>query len=291
MKIGSLLVLDAFVRLGGTGEAAQGLGLTQSAVIKALRLAERELDLDLIRTVQGRLMPTPEALALRQQAQGAFGALRRARHEADMIRVGMAQRLRIATVPGLAHSILPLAITQARMALGDDTPVEIMFDHVADHLGTGEADLAISYGPLPDEGLRNIVLGESPLVCVLAHAHPLAEQPNLERNELLGHRLISYAPGGFSPIDSFQQSLTQAGLASCIAISVRHTDTACHLAREGVGIAVVDGFVISSGLTEGLAVRTLAASPRVKAYAHHRRGAPIPRAAAVLLDCLTRGSA
>lgn len=290
MKIGALLVLDAFVRLGGTGEAAQGLGLSQSAVIKALRLAEQELDLDLVSTVQGRLMPTPEALALRQQAQGAFGALSRARHEADMIRVGMAQRLRVATVPGLAHSILPLAITQARTALDDDTPIEIMFDHVAAHLGAGEADLAISYGPLPDAGLDNIVLGQSPLVCVFAHSHPLAGRTSLVRGDLLPHRLISYAPDGFSPADSFQQALTEAGLASRIAISVRHTDTACHLARQGIGIAIVDGFVISSGLTEGLSVLPMAESPRVTAYAHHR-SAPLEGAAAILLDCLGRGAA
>jgi DNA-binding transcriptional LysR family regulator len=290
MKIGSLIVLDAFVRLGGTGEAAQGLGLTQSAVIKALRLAEQELDLDLVSAVQGRLMPTPEALALRERAQGAFAALRRARHEADMIRVGMARRLRIATVPGLAHSILPLAITQARMALEDDTPIEIMFDHVADHLGAGEADLAISYGPLPHEGLVNIVLGESPLVCVLAHEHALASHSALGRAELLSQRLISYAPDGFSPADSFQQALTQAGLASRIAIAVRHTDTACHLARQGIGVAIVDGFVISSGLTDGLAVRELSDSPRVTAYAHHDKGL-LDRAARILLDCLAREAA
>jgi DNA-binding transcriptional LysR family regulator len=291
MKIASLVVLDAFVRLGGTGEAAQGLGLSQSAVIKALRLAEQELDLDLVSTVQGRLMPTPEALALRRQAQGAFGALRRARHEADMIRVGMAQRLRVATVPGLAHSILPLAIAEARVALGDDNPVEIMFDQVPDHLAAGEADLAISYGPLPDAGLRNIVLGESPLVCVLSHANPLARRTDLAPDDLLGQRLISYGPDSFSAADSFQQALTQAGLASRIAITVRHTDTACHLARESVGVAIVDGFVISSGLTDGLAVLPLADSPRVVAYAHHRSGSQLDRAALTLLDCLGRGAA
>ena len=36
MKLNALHVIDAFVRLGGTGEAAQGLGVSQSAVIKAL---------------------------------------------------------------------------------------------------------------------------------------------------------------------------------------------------------------------------------------------------------------
>ena len=114
MRLGALQVIDAFVRLGGTGEAAQGLGVSQSAVIKSLHLAEKELDLSLVATVQGRLTPTPEALELSRLARPAFGALRRAHHEADMIRVGMADRLRIATVPGLAHSILPLAIAGAR---------------------------------------------------------------------------------------------------------------------------------------------------------------------------------
>lgn len=286
MKLSALHVIDAFVRLGGTGEAAQGLGVSQSAVIKSLRLAEQELDLSLVATVQGRLTPTPEALALTRLARPAFGSLRGARHEADMIRVGMADRLRIATVPGLAHSILPPAIAGARLALADSAAVEVMFDHVRDHLSAGEVDLAISYGLMATEGLRDLVLRRSPLVCVLDAAHPLSGRDGLTPGDLEGQRLISYGPDGFSRADSFQEALGRAGLADRIAITVRHTDTACHLARERVGIAVVDGFVISSGLTEGLAVRPLDASPLVTAYAHHRDGAPLDRAAQILLEHL-----
>lgn len=286
MKLSSLQVLDAFVRLGGTGEAAQGLEMSQSAVIKALRLAEFELGVNLVTTLQGRLMPTPEAQALTRRAQPAFAALRRARHEADMMRVGMVDRLRVATVPGLAHSILPPAITAARRAIGDAAPVEIMFDHVAAHLAAGDADLAITYGPLPDEGLRNIALQESLLVCVLFQTDPLAALDEIGLEDLDGRRLISYGPDGFSSADSFQQALTKAGLAPRISITVRHTDSACHLVRERCGVAIVDGFVISSGLTEGLVVRPLRASPAVIAYAHHREGAHLSQSGQVLLACL-----
>lgn len=291
MKLGALRVIDAFVRLGGTGEAAQGLGVSQSAVIKSLRLAELEFDLSLIATVQGRLTPTPEALELTRLARPTFDVLLRARHEADMIRVGMADRLRIATVPGLAHSILPPAITGARLALDDRAAVEVVFDHIRDHLSANEVDLAISYGPMATEGLRDIALRCSPLVCVLSEAHPLARHDKLTRAELEGQRLISYGPDGFSLADSFQEALGRIALSDRIAITVRHTDTACHLAREGVGIAVVDGFVISSGLTQGLAVRPLDGSPLVTAFAHHRDGAPLDHAAHVLLEQLARDGA
>lgn len=203
-----------------------------------------------------------------------------------MIRVGMADRLRIGTVPGLAHSILPPAIAGARLALDDRAAVEVMFDHVRDHLSANEVDLAISYGPMATNGLKDLVLRCSPLVCVLDEAHPLAGRDALTRADLAGQRLISYGPDGFSLADSFQDALGQSGLSDHIAITVRHTDTACHLAREGVGIAVVDGFVISSGLTEGLAVRPLDGSPLVTAYAHHRDGAPLDRAALILLEML-----
>ena len=174
MKLGSLRAIDAFVRLGGTGEAAQGLGMSQSAVIKTLRQAEEALDLSLATTIQGRLVPTPEAQSLVRQAQPLFNVLRRARHEADMIRVGMADRLRVATVPGLAHSILPPAITRTRRDLDAGAAVEIMFDHVREHLGAGEADLGISYGPMKAEDIEDIALGQSPLICVLARGHPRA---------------------------------------------------------------------------------------------------------------------
>jgi DNA-binding transcriptional LysR family regulator len=291
MKLGLLNVIDAFVRLGGTGEAAQGLGVSQSAVIKSLHLAEQELDLSLVATIQGRLTPTPEALELTRRARPAFGALRRAHHEADMIRVGMADRLRIATVPGLAHSILPPAIAGARRDLADRAAVEVMFDHVRDHLSANEVDLAISYGPMATEGLRDIVLRCSSLVCVLDEAHPLAACDRLRRDALEGQRLISYGPDGVSSADSFQDALARIGLADRIAITVRHTDSACHLAREGVGIAVVDGFVISSGLTQGLAALPLDNSPLVTAFAHHRDGAPLDHAARVLLDHLVGAAA
>jgi DNA-binding transcriptional LysR family regulator len=286
MRLGALQVLDAFVRLGGTGEAARGLGVSQSAVIKSLRQAELELDLSLVAPIQGRLIPTPEALELARRARSPFESLRRARHEADMIRVGMADRLRVATVPGLAHSILPPAITAARSALGEQAAVEVMFDHVRDHLRWNEADLAISYGPMATPGLRDIALRSSPLVCVLARDHPLARRDTLDRDDLAGQRLISYGPDGFSLDDSFQDALSEIALSERIAITVRHTDTACHLAREGVGIAVVDGFVISSGLTLGLAVHPLEGSPLVTAFAHHRDGAPLDRSAQVLLSQL-----
>ncbi len=90
----------------------------------------------------------------------------------------------------------------------------------------------------------------------------------------------------FDQADSFQDCLSEIGLSDDIAITVRHTDTACHLAREGVGIAVVDGFVISSGLTQGLAIRPLEGSPPVTAFAHHRDGAPLDRSARILLSHL-----
>ncbi|PTM39794.1 LysR family transcriptional regulator [Bosea sp. 124] len=291
MKLNALHVINAFVRLGGTGEAAQGLGISQSAVIKSLHQTEQELDLSLVATVQGRLTPTPEAIELTRLARPALGSLRRALHEADMIRVGMADRLRIATVPGLAHSILPPAIASARLALADSAAVEVVFDHVRDHLVADDVDLAISYGPMAIDGLLDVELRRSSLVCVLGQEHALANREALARADLDRQRLISYGPDGVSRSDSFQAALAQSGLADRIAITVRHTDTACHLAREGVGIAVVDGFVISSGLTEGLAIRPLAASPLVTAYAHHRDGAPLDRAARILLDRLAEAAA
>jgi DNA-binding transcriptional LysR family regulator len=283
VKLNSVLVLDAFVRLGGTGEAAQGLGISQSAVIKSLKQAEQELDLSLTAAIQGRLVPTPEALSLVRHAQSLFGALKRARHEADMIRVGMADRLRVVTVPGLAHSILPPAIARTRRSLDETAAVEIMFDHVRGHLAAGEADLGLSYGPMSVDAIEDVPLRRSPLVCVLGPAHPLSGKAALSRGDLDGQRLISYGPDGISARDSFQEALSDVGLAERIAITVRHTDTACHLAREGVGIALVDGFVISSNLVEGLAVRPLEASPLVTAYAHHRRGGGLDRPAGLLL--------
>ncbi len=206
----ALRVIDAFVRLGGTGEAAQGLGVSQSAVIKALRLAEQELDLSLVATVQGRLTPTPEA---RTDAAGAAGlrVLRRARHEADMIRVGMADRLRIATVPGLAHSILPLPSPAhglpwptARPSRSSSTMSAII----------SAPARSISRSPMAPWRWRPARHRAAAQPAGL-RARPGASASRPRRLTLpisIRQRLISYGPDGVSRPDSFQKRSAEPAL-------------------------------------------------------------------------------
>jgi len=290
MRIGSLRVLDAFIRLGGTKEAGQALGMSQSAVIKALHGAEGELGLDLVASVQGRLLPTPEARALRERAQALFRAVRGAEHEADMVRIGMAGRLRIATVPGLAHSLLPGAITDVRNRCGDTASIEIMFDQVAGRLASGEADIGLSYGPLAGRDLVDEPVAHSALVCVLAPGDPSAGVACMPASELEGRLLVGYGSADAAAEDSLRLALLATGLLDSLVVTVRHTDMACHLVRDGIGVAIIDGFVISSELARGLAVVPLADSPPVTAFAHYLRGIEDDPVANVLLDSLRERS-
>lgn len=289
MKIASLHVVEAFVRHSGTSEAAVRLGITQSAVIKALRHVEEELGVRIASRVQGRLLPTPEARALATAARPSFKALNQVRHEAAMLKAGLVGRLRIASVPGLAHSILPRALG----SLSDDAtcpPVELVFDEVAERVLGGTSEFGLSYGLPANDLLRSEEIAETGLVCVFDRDDPLVERPVIDPGQLAGRGLISYGSPDSSDHDSFRAALADAGLVDAISIEVRHTDTACNLVREGCGVALVEGFVIRAGLTEGLVTRPLAPSRPVVAAAHWRHDLPLSAAARELLGRLRQGS-
>jgi DNA-binding transcriptional LysR family regulator len=287
VKLGSLQVVDAFIRLGGTNAAAAGLRISQSAFIKALHLAEAELGVSLAVRIQGRLRPTPEARALAGGLSGSFGVLKRVHHEAAMLKAGMVGRLRIATVPGLAHSILPGAVAAVTRSK-DVSPVEITFDDVAEKIRSGASEIGLSYGmSAQHRHLATIPLHKSRLVCILGPADPLASRRSINADSLRARQVISYGPEHAHEEDSFQQALIDAGLWDRIAVGIRHTDTACHLVREGCGVAVVDRDVIRSGVTIGLAVKPLERSLPIAAFAHYRKGAPLSVSATRLIEHLT----
>lgn len=72
MHLGELEAFDAVMRMGSTSRAAEFLGISQPAVSRAVARLARSTRLTLFRQVGGRLVPTPEAIALHEEVERAF---------------------------------------------------------------------------------------------------------------------------------------------------------------------------------------------------------------------------
>jgi DNA-binding transcriptional LysR family regulator len=287
VKLRGLKVLEAVIRHGSTREAALELAVSQNAVIRSLHESSRELDLPLVTLIQGRLEPTPEARMLIRAAAGSLSAIGRTKQEATKLRAGLVGRLRLVSIPSLAHSILPQALGRLLQEERHARPVELAIDQVEERLLDLFSELGFSFGLRQSTSpLTTYPLRQGRLVCVLRSDDPLTRRNEIDLMALAGRTLISYATGEPNRRDSLQQALASSGVAELVNIEVLHNNTACHLVHEGCGVAIVDEFVIHSDLAQGLLVRPLVPAAPITAFAHYRADRPPQVAALRLLELL-----
>ena len=187
-------------RAGSFTAAATRLGITKSAVAKAVSQLEARLDVKLLHRTTRRLSLTPEGAAFLEQAEASLDQL----HAAEE-----AARSKAATVRGVLRIDMPAAFgRQVAMPI----LLEILRDHpdlrlaasfsdrVIDPVEEG-VDLCLRFGELPDR--RDIAarrLGSQRLVICAAPAYLAAAGNPADLNDLRHHAcILGSRPGGPVP--------------------------------------------------------------------------------------------
>lgn len=149
-------ILDALARTRSFTDAANELGLTQSAVSHRLRAIEEAFGVTLFDRTTRSVTPTEEGILLAQAADTAVQAFRRS--IASIERAKRGNSLRITA----SFSLVNKWLMQRLDALQEACPfVELALvanDRPAD-LEAGEADVAIRFGARPPAGLHATFLG------------------------------------------------------------------------------------------------------------------------------------
>lgn len=203
LDLNLLTTLDALLEEGSVMGAAERLRLSSSAVSRSLgRL--RRLSGDDILVRSGRLMiPTPYALAIREDVRGL---VRQARDilQPDL-ELDMAQLDRAFTIQchdTIATSLVPAVIRRVQeQAPGVQLRVLTETSRDTDDLRLGRVDIELS-GNLPDlPVLRSETLGQDALVVVMRQGHPCADRLDLESYAAHRHVVISRRGRLTAPID------------------------------------------------------------------------------------------
>lgn len=246
MSLRQLQAFRAVMEHRTATEAARALNLSQPALSKLISNLEQETKLGLFLRQRQRLVPTPEAMVLYENAVRIFEGLSDLSRLSEELRSVEGGRLCIAAISALGRELLP------------DAFVDFLADHgkakltlrahseymVADWVMTKQADLGFTMIPVDHPTVEAIDYFKVPAVCVLPPGHRLTRRARIRVEDLAGERFIPFTPDTRMRrmIDSVMEA---RGVEVVTSVDTYMSEQACLFAARGVGIAIVDPITAS----------------------------------------------
>jgi DNA-binding transcriptional LysR family regulator len=226
MNLTRLQTFVEVVRRGTFAGAAEALSFTPSAVSQQMAKLEAEAGTALMTREGAGVRLTEAGQLLHEHAVGIVRAVHHARLSLIALQAQQVKRLRIATCPVAAVTVVPRALRVLRRRLPG---AELVLEETtaAEALRHGRADVGVwfSSGGATDPALEETVLRTGPLVAAVPADHGLARMGELDGEALaatrricgvrsLAARLAFVAAGeGYDLVPSLAAESVPAGIA------------------------------------------------------------------------------
>ena len=289
LSLRQLEIIHAVCRHGSVTAASLALEISQPAISMSLRDCSRLTGFPLFRRKQGRLQPTPELQVMLPDLIRMFEGAERIDRLLGDIRETSVGAVHVAVTPTLADSLLPRAVAAFQTA----RPRIALTLRTMDNLGVVEAvtqervDFGLVLTPLGEPEAKLVPLCTGALVCVVPPGHPLAGRARVSPADLAPYPLISFSrnlPLGHLVETAFRR----AGEVRRIGLEVNQSSVACALVREGVGVAVIDPFLLDISRDRGVVPIPLTPSMPVTACGLVLSGTRMSRSALLFLSTIRR---
>ena len=253
-RLRELESLRAVVTTGTTVGAARRLGVSQSAVSRALAQLEARVGRPLFVRSSGRIEPTAEALRLNENLDPLFETL------ADIEGAEWAtpddEPLRLIVPPTLAHHFV---ISRVASFLKTNPGKQLQLDiQATDVLVSGILDLRYDLGltsaMIQRTGVNLVPWRRSQVVCAMPAGHPLSGKSVVKPEDLDGVELIEFLRRlGTRAIT--EQVFARAGVHPVQVAETATNMAALELVREGLGVTLINPFPLLVGGIDGIEVR------------------------------------
>lgn len=248
----SLRTLELFSTLMLTRSltnTAKRIGISQPAASLALKELEAQTGLSLFVRSRQRIVPTPQAEALLPHVERLLAQADAVQRRIVTMQDTSASTLHVACIPSFGSTLLPQIIAgfrrkQPRVQIRVDVQY---FARVLDLVRQEAAELGFAYIAESAEATEEPLLTVG-LSCLMAKDHPLAAKKKIQLKDLTGHTVM-VATQGYIPIPALvvetlrQNSERETGGL----MEVNHVYTAMALAREGLGVALVNPMLLLGG--------------------------------------------
>ncbi len=244
MNTRQLEIFCAIMRDGSVTAAANYLGVSQPAASKLLHHLEDQLGYALFQRIGGRLIPTPEAELLYEDAARILREIEVLRDLAQKVGERQQGLLRLGISLPVAWSLLPEVLRDFRAA-HPEVRIHLLTlpkQEIAESLRVGAIDLALTLSAILAPTVRTEALAQVPLTVLVPDTHPLAARDWLGPRDLVSDPLISY--GSHADIGpALDEAFRLEGLTRHLAIQTASSVAAAPMVRAGLGLALVDGLV------------------------------------------------
>ncbi|SLN67621.1 HTH-type transcriptional regulator CynR [Roseovarius litorisediminis] len=266
----------ALMQAGTTTGAARQLGLSQSAVSRSIANLENRVGNTLFERESGRLRPTSEAVRLNRRLDPLFDALNRIDGPTDQVQ----ETLRLIAPPTYAHRFL---VSQIKGFLTANPHFYVSFEvNTSDEVTRGilddRFDLGVAGVELSRAGVKMIPYRLSQAVCAMPRGHALAAAQEVRPQDLHGQAMIAltHRHARRSQLDRLMH---EARAVPHVVAEVSTSFAAADLAKEGLGLTIINPFPLYHYRSEDLIFVPFASPIRYQSYfvvSDHR---PLPRIA------------
>ena len=253
----ALALFAAVVEHGSFSGAGRALGMSPSAVSRAVDRIEARLGVRL-------LLRSTRALSLTAEGQAYLQAARRILADLDDAEQQIADqgvprgRLRISAA--LSHGrlcVVPLLGDFA--ALYPHILIDFALTDMLVDVAGGEADVAIRFGPLSDSSLTARKLGETRRVIVASPEYLAAQGVPEVPEDLHRFNCLNFNFRRVEPVWPFRRDGRDFALSVKGSVEANNGETLGQLAAAGVGIARVGSFSVAAEIESGRLVPVLEA--------------------------------
>jgi len=241
-----LQVVIAIGAEGTTAAAADVLHLTQSAVSRALAVAEDHAGAPLFERTPRGLVPTPAGATLLEEGPKLLAELaaleRRLRAPRPQPR-----KVRLAAECFMAYPLLAEVVLRLRRS-APELRLEMPIEHGERAVGAtveGALDAAMVTSR-PPRGMARHDLFEDELCFVVGRDHPLASRGALRPRDLTEHTLL--APNARTDDAWFMRQVFGSRRPRLRVQRLPITEAMLQLARAGVGVALLSEWVVAPHL-------------------------------------------
>ena len=215
-----LISFKAILEEGSVVEAADRLGLTQSAVSKHLTRLRDWLDDPLfVRTSTG-MQPTPRALEVRDQVESILSAAEKINADDTPEPSTFTGEFRISSTDEVLSRLLPALVGRIAEAAPNLrlTALPLVPDYSMRDLETGAVNLLIAVNWHAPDQLKQRRLYSDRFVCLMHGGHPLANNAlTMESYAMARHLLV--APLGMT-VGALDAALAERGMSRKIVATV-----------------------------------------------------------------------
>ena len=251
----ALEIFAAVADQGSFSAAGRQLGLTPSAVSRAVDRIEERLGVRL-------LLRTTRALSLTAEGHSYLCAARRILTDLGDAEQAIADqgapRGRLRVSAALSHGRLCIVPLLGKFtARYPHILVDISLTDTVVDIAAGETDIGIRFGPLTDSPLTARKLGESRRVIVASPDYIARHGVPAVPEDLHEHNCLSFNFRRAEPIWPFRRNGEDFVLNVHGGIEANNGETLGQLAADGIGIAQVGAFSVAAEIADGRLVPLL----------------------------------